>query len=510
MVTLWVSFVGVGQQRMMLFFKDKASSNAHVEFSERSLNRRSNQEIVVNELDRNVNTNYLNRLNEYGTVVSVSRWLNGVVFETKLSEKEVLKTFDFVKEVRGRMSIPHSVPASISKSFNYGAAWNQVNQINVDCLHQDGAAGEGVYLAVIDAGFVSMDTLPIFRKAYQDGRVLDTWNFVNPGLSVYGWHPHGTRVASCIFGNQSGGDGATESYVGTAPNIDVALYLTEDVGSETEIEEFYLVAALERCDSVGVDVANISLGYLNFDDPATSHVFGELDGKTTIAAKGINIAKSKGIAVVTSAGNTGPSHITTPCDADGGLCVGAVDESGEYASFSSVGPSVDGQVKPDVMARGASAMLINEGSGTIDAGNGTSFSSPIIAGSIACLRQVHPKVSVDELFNALRESGTQFQNPNEFMGYGIPDLCYAHLLLTRLEATRSIQVYPNPASESITVISNSDDKEMQLLDAFGKLVWSASNQSLITTIPTENLADGTYILKIYGAQNQISKVIVLH
>jgi subtilisin family serine protease len=228
--------------------------------------------------------------------------------------------------------------------------------------------------------------------------------------------------------------------------------LSEDVATETEIEEFNLVAALERCDSIGVDVVNISLGYFEYDDSTTSHVYADLDGLTTIAAIGVNVAATKGIFVASSAGNSGPSNISTPCDAIGTFCVGAVDEFDDLAFFSSVGPSADGRIKPDVAARGQGAWLIGQ-SGVLGQGSGTSFSSPILAGATACLIQANPNRTVQEVMDAMRQSASQFSAPDEFKGYGIPDFCVAHEILSDdtgladFNETKLI-VYPVPTSHN--------------------------------------------------------------
>ena len=248
---------------------------------------------------------------------------------------------------------------------------------------------------------------------------------------------------------------ALDNYAGAAIDVSLALYVAEDVTSETEIEEFNVVLALERCDSAGVDLANISLGYFNFDDSTTSHVYADLDGQTTIAAMGVNTAFSKGIIVLTSAGNAGPSNISTPCDASDGFCVGAIDEFGDYASFSSVGPNAAGQVKPDVAAMGKDAWVIMA-SGDLSTGSGTSFSSPIMAGATACLIQANPTKTAGQIMDAIRESAHQFSAPDSLLGYGIPDFCVANDILNNSAVINEsvfdkLQVYPVPASEFIIV-----------------------------------------------------------
>ena len=349
-----------------------------------------------------------------------------------------------------RSNAKTTLNSSISVSDVTSSA-TQIEQLNLDCLHDLGYTGNSIYLAVIDAGFNNMDNINYFDSVYLESRVLDNYNFVNNTPFVYAFSGHGTAVSSCIVAEKAGMD----NYAGAAIDVSLALYVAEDVTSETEIEEFNVVLALERCDSAGVDLANISLGYFNFDDSTTSHVYADLDGQTTIAAMGVNTAFSKGIVVLTSAGNSGPSNISTPCDASDGLCVGAIDEFGDYASFSSVGPNAAGQVKPDVAAMGKDSWVIMA-SGDLSVGSGTSFSSPIMAGATACLIQANPTKTAGQIMEAIRESAHQFSAPDGLLGYGIPDFCVANDILNNSavineSAFGKLQVYPVPASEFIIV-----------------------------------------------------------
>lgn len=491
----------------MVFFDKKNAQETPIALTERAQERRKNQHIGWDAADQPVKEEYLHALEDVGTIVSVSRWLNGAVLETNLTEHEVVTRFPFVTEIRGTSPAPKPADAAPeAKSLEYGVAFEQVNQINADCLHAQDYTGSGIFLAIIDAGFARMDSVVYLSNVFSENRILDTKNFVHPGNNVYNSSGHGTMVASCMVGEKTGLD----PFAGTGVDVDLALYLTEDVTSETEIEEFYLVAALERCDSMGVDVVNISLGYFGFDDSTTSHAYADLDGETTVAAIGINVAASKGIAVVTSAGNSGPSNISTPCDAPGALCVGAVDEFGVIAPFSSLGPSADGRTKPDVAARGFGTWVSEFNTGTLQQGNGTSFSSPTMCGGVACLRQAHPTASVEELFDAIRESATQATNPDNFLGFGIPDLCYAHIILNQEELEKEVVIYPNPADDEVVISSNSLSKEMQLFDALGNCVWKDDDASLYTYIPASELASGTYLLVVSGAQDFQGKVVILH
>lgn len=503
-----------GQHKAILFLDNKSAAFSPSEqFSQRSIDRRIKQNISWDDNDKPVNPNYIEQLNQFGIVLNKSRWLNAVSYETNMSLEDLRNKFDFIISIREVGKDKQSVKKELelaTKLLDYGVGFEQVDQINVNCLHDLGFMGEGVYLAVIDAGFNSMDTIVYFDNVYNESRLLDTRNFVAGGTQVYNSSGHGTAVSSCIVGEK----GAPDQFAGTAVDVDLALHLTEDVGSETEIEEFNLVASLERCDTLGVDVANISLGYFDFDDPGTSHVYADLDGNTTVAAVGVNIAATKGIAVVMSAGNSGPSNIITPCDADNGLCVGAVDEFDQYAGFSSIGPSADGQVKPDIAARGLDAWVVSSGSGTLAQSSGTSFSSPIMAGAVACLRQAHPSASVSEIFDAIRQSASQALSPDEFLGFGIPDFCVAHSILTQaglqeIEALK-LSVFPNPVNDMLTINLESEEVEIiELVNLVGQVI-GTYKVSGKTIIDISTIAAGTYTLSIKGESGVSERLTIIH
>jgi len=452
---LFLSNVTYSQEKIIVFFKDKNADNQIQEFSERSKDRRKRNKVQPDMKDLVVNAEYLTLLAQDGELMGTSRWLNAVAFSSSLSGSELMAKHAFISKVTvvGKGSAQATIDKlnTGEKSLDYGMAATQINQLNLDCLHDLGYTGNGIYLAVIDAGFNNMDNINYFDSVYLESRVLDNYDFVNNTPFVYAFSGHGTAVSSCIVAEKDGLD----NYAGAAIDVNLALYVAEDVTSETEIEEFNVVLALERCDSVGADLANISLGYFNFDDSTTSHVYADLDGQTTIAAIGVNMAFSKGIVVLTSAGNAGPSTISTPCDASDGFCVGAIDEFGDYASFSSVGPNAAGQVKPDVAAMGKDAWVIMA-SGDLSTGSGTSFSSPIMAGATACLIQANPTKTAGQIMDAIRESAHQFSAPDSLLGYGIPDFCVANDILNNSagineSAFDNPKIYPVPSNDFIIV-----------------------------------------------------------
>lgn len=509
----------VAQQKMIVFLDAKSDQAvSYTQFSARSLERRLDRTVGFDEKDKPVQAEYLSSLKEDGTILNTSRWLNAVSYETFLSPEELMAKHAFITRIS---AVGNAKPSgrdkfeNFSKTLNYGEGFPQSDQIGLVCLHDMGYTGSGIYLGIIDAGFDGMDTISYFGSVYNESRVLDQYNFVAGNTSVYNSSSHGTSVASCIVGEKN----APNEFAGTAIDVDLALYLAEDVASETEIEEFNVVAALERCDSVGVDVVNISLGYFNFDDTLTSHVYADMDGKTTIAAMGVNVAASKGIAVVIAAGNDGPGTIATPCDADSCLCIGAVDFFSNYAFFSSVGPSADGQVKPDVAARGLDTWVVTN-AGDLTTGSGTSFATPVMAGATACLVQAYPNRSVDEIFTAIRMSASQFANPDNLLGYGIADMCAAYDLLidyTGVEelSANGLSVAPNPANESLVVKipGATEQTRIVLYNELGEIVLEGRPALSVGAawLDVHALRSGSYVVKVYGEQGvEHAKVIIQH
>lgn len=508
------------QDTLLVFFKDKGNAD-HIELSARAIQRRKKNNVQIDSRDRKVNQAYIDLMKTEGTVMNVSRWLNGLTLISNETPSQLLSEYAFIKNIRISKSITpvkglnKLEGGNEAKATNYGAAQDQIEQIDLDCLHNQGYNGSGVLVAVIDAGFRGMDTIPYFDSAYIENRVVDTYDIIGGTSDVYQYSNHGTMVSSCIIAEKLG---VVDGFSATAVDVDIALYISENAGSETIVEEFDLVVALERSDSIGADIANISLGYVDFDNPADNHPFSDMDGETTIAAQGVNTASSKGILVTVSAGNSGPSPISTPCDADSCLCIGAVDLMGWYVDFSSVGPSADNQVKPDIMARGEDAALIHPNGNQVF-GNGTSFSSPIIAGAMACLIEANPTSTVEELKLAIRQSGNVYNNPNSFTGYGVPSMCEAHDSLNSVANLLDINidefsVYPNPTNGFLVVEMQNELVEQvsfELLNMLGESVkideaQFVNNQFILNL---GSISNGVYVLKLSNGKHLASSVRII-
>lgn len=497
LISLFVVF-NANSFEYIVKLKDKKNADYPV-YSERALARRVKNNAPLTEKDKKVSPDYLSELSKIGTVITTSRWLNTVVLNSDLDIATIQNKFDFIEDITLVNSKPvdqHKLDFSFSKSINYGSAYEQNTQIGVDCLHDQGYTGTGVYLAILDAGFMGMDTISYFNTLYDESRIIDVHNFVSPS-TIYGSSEHGTAVASCIAAEKPG------VMVGTSFDVMLALYITEDVASETPVEEYNLVAGLERCDINGVDVASISLGYTSFDNPSDDHNYSDMDGNTTVAAQGVNAAVNAGIVVLAAAGNEGPSFISTPCDADSCLCIAAVDNMGNYAFFSSVGPSADGQVKPDVAARGQDTWVVI-GDGSLVQSNGTSFATPITSGATACLIQAHPNKTAMEIITAIRESGSQFSTPDEYIGYGISDFCTAKTTLSLNEIqNENWEVYPNPAISKIALTGVMSNTQVKIYSQLGEIVLISENVK--NEVDVSSLSSGVYLLKV---NRSIKKLII--
>ncbi|MEM7161669.1 MAG: S8/S53 family peptidase [Bacteroidota bacterium] len=504
----------IAQTDYIVFFNDKGefnSEDAKNSISERSLLKRKKKGLALDYHDQRMNQYYIDDLSHYGEIKKKSRWLNAVVLTSDYSMKEISK-LNFIRRVlapgenknhsRGKPLVPQQ------KNLEYGLAEPFIDQLNIGCMHDKGFLGEDIIIAVLDAGFRGMDTIPAFDSLYQDNRVIDVYDFVDNDQEVYEKSSHGTRVSSVIAANQEG-------YIAAAPQASLCLYITEDVSQEVNEEEFDLVLGLERADSVGADLVNISLSYFQFDSLQTDYSFDDLDGQTTISSIGVQIAADKGILVVTSAGNSGPSHISTPCDGDSVLCVGATNPQNELAGFSSLGPTADGRIKPDIAAMGSSINCIAP-DGSIGPCFGTSFSSPLACGMSALLVQAYPELGVNDILNGIRMSGHISQMPNNFFGYGIPDACLADSLLDQIlnnpipiESNRSrLDIYPNPAIEDLTIEFEDAFDQVEIFSLTGKrvLFLNEVNQKR-HSIQVSTLKRGMYIIRI---DNRLQKKLILH
>lgn len=532
-IFLLCSRVAVAQMPFTKFwigFTDKLAtpytlSQPEQYLSSKTIERRATYGIPVEETDLPVDPAYVQTVKETGaTVLYPSRWLNGVVITvpdsaTLLAVQElpfVINSRPVARVKPGRPSIVHkfnNVQASgkqteTDASFDdeyYGEAYNQLKMLNGDYLHSQGYRGQGMVIGIMDAGFTNADSMEVFQAHFENGQILGHKDFVDGDDDVFSYSSHGTHVFSITGGNLPG------TYVGAAPEAAFWLFRTEDAPTETAIEEYNWVAAAEFADSAGVDVLNTSLGYSIFDYPEMNHSFADMDGNTTVISRGADLAARKGMLVVCSAGNQGNKpwqYITAPADADSVLTVGAVDSIGQYASFSSKGPTADGQIKPNVAAQGARTAYVTPW-GTVEKGNGTSYSSPVICGLAACLWQANRDKNNMEIIDAIQQSASQHLAPDTLLGYGLPDFYTAMLMVSNSpvlqipEGTPS-NVFPNPFENDTNIYYYSYANEtitLQLVDLTGRV---------IATHQTEVRQDAPYCIRFSEWVNCPKGVYLLH
>ena len=441
--------------RYIIKLKDKGSNpfsltNPAQYLSQRAIDRRTRFNIAIDSTDLPVTPNYIDSIRLAGAVIilNTSKWLNQVAIKTTdAAALAKINSFSFVVSTAPIGSLLSTKPidkkldapsieivqsTAIQKqllsaeSYSYGYSNGQVKIHKGDFLHNHGFRGEGMIMAVLDAGFYHYLSLPTFDSMRANNQVLGTWDFVDNEASVNEDHTHGMECLSTIAANLPG------VFVGTAPKTSFYLYRTEDVYSEYPIEEQNWAAGLERADSLGVSISSTSLGYTEFDNATLDYTYSDMNGHTTISARAANFASKKGMLLIVAAGNEGTSawhYISTPADADSILAVGAVDTTGNIANFSSYGPSSDGDIKPAVAAVGLNAVVANPSTGLPMFGSGTSFACPNMAGLTTCLWQAFPEINNRGIINSMEASASKANNPDNRIGYGIPDMKKAFVIL---------------------------------------------------------------------------------
>lgn len=520
-----------------VFFKDKNgspySTSRPTEFlTQRAIDRRTKSGVAITQQDIPVVNAYLDSLKSVGAVVrNTSRWFNGATIT--VPDSNVLFAVNSLSCVKGIEAVAKlrlqpldtaekAAPRKLS-SFQdsiYGHGYTQIVQTHTNCLHNMGYRGEGVYIAVFDAGFPNLDANPAFEPLFREKRVVHMQDMVDGDNYPLKSSSHGSYVMSCLAANIPG------IMVGTAPDASYLLFRTEDVFSERLIEEFNWVAAAEIADSLGADVFSTSLGYTDLD-PVTGmpqHDRMKMDGNTAYITRGADFAASKGILVVNSAGNEGGNgwgYISAPSDGDSVLCVGATDSDGVYASFSGKGPYYNKRVKPNVAVIGAKIPLLDP-SGNPTYSNGTSFSCPVTAGIAACLVQCAPSKTNMQVIAAMQSSASQAKNPDSLLGNGIPNACAAYKILNNIPSTMGENAsdflfYPNPFSSSVRLLVNvieGGNGTLKLYGSDGKLVkyvsFTASNnkQLSVELNGLDALPNGVYLCRFELGRLKFTKQLV--
>ncbi|MFK7932136.1 MAG: S8 family serine peptidase [Saprospiraceae bacterium] len=430
-------------------FKDKSLTHFRLDrpqdfLSSRALQRRKRQQLQVTENDLPVSPIYIRQLEQKGIKVKhTSRWLNSALVIMDETEVKTIAAQPFVKSVtyfgknftkkklpdlsKSKRSIVRKVNKTTYLPNHYGFVEPQISMLNGDFLHQKGYRGDNILVAVMDGGFTNLDQMECFDNLHRRSGIKATYDVVDVDENVLESSTHGSKVLSVMAADTPG------LMVGTAPDADYICLKTEDVRGEYRSEEFYWIVGLEYADSIGVDVVNSSLGYATFTDASMNYSYADMDGRSTLASRCSDYAAAAGMIVVNAAGNSGDTdwkYVDTPADGRSVLSVGAVDIHNNRASFSSYGPTADGRVKPDIVALGRRIGVASVFTNNVNASNGTSYSAPLITGLVASLWQAFPQRKNYEIMDAVRQSGTQANQPDDEVGYGLPDFKRAYEILS--------------------------------------------------------------------------------
>ncbi len=518
--------------RYWVQFTDKDYSDYHLDrpeefLSMRSIQRRKDQNIPLGFNDLPVSRYYIDSLIYFGIpVVNTSRWFNSITTgDIDINQIDILLGLPFVRQIQhikpvitsGKTSLSGSQSLNSTEVYDYGFGSGQIALHHGEELHKMGYTGKGIHIAIIDAGFSNADMLPAFYHLWNNNRILGFRDFVEPGSNVFEAQGHGTSVLSVLASYSPG------VLVGAAPDASFWLLRSEDTETEYLVEEDNWISAAEFADSAGADVINTSLGYTTFDDTVQDHTYEDLDGNTTRISIAADIAASKGMLLVNSAGNWGNKdwkYISAPADADSILTVGAVEYSGIIAPFSSLGPSSDGRIKPNVCAVGWGTYMYFP-NGNLTQGNGTSLSSPVIAGLSACLWQANRQATNMQLVDAILQSSDRFGNPDTVYGHGIPDFYQANLILkanyrSNTDTTDDIHIFPNPFRyEAYLSFDSENDTEtvISVYNQTGSLIINvklpvSEGYNLILVDAFSGLSSGVYILSIQLDQRQTHQLII--
>lgn len=527
------SFSQVAENSYRLYLTDKNHNRFSVnnpdEFlTQKAIERRRKQGIDIHINDLPISNTYTDSLKKLGlNILSKSRWMNTVVVFT--NDKDLIDTITSISFIKSKQKIASKLSLNSTNNFlektnltippeidplNYGYATTQISLLNGHILHLNGYKGQGITIAVIDGGFYNVDQLPAFDSLFFNNQILGTRDFVDGDNQVFDASSHGMKVLSTMGGNIPG------ELVGTAPKANYWLLRSEETATEFSIEEDNWVAAAEFADSVGVDIITSSLGYTEFDDSTQNYSYSDMDGNTTFITRAADIAASKGILMLNSAGNLADDpwrYISAPADGDSVLTVGAVDEFASYAYFSGIGPTFDGRLKPNIAAMGYHT-AIQGIDGFVTVANGTSFSTPIVAGMAACLWQYFPELNNMEIFKKIEESAHQYSSPDYRIGYGIPDFGkaanFTGTSINESKETVTLKVYPNPFTNYINIELLTDHKYNLSLDLYNivgeKLIQKNilfPEFGIIKIKGLENIPAGIYMIKIKMGNQIIQQII---
>ena len=531
-----VAYSQIAPDRFWVQFTDKNNTPYSIDrpeefLSERSIQRRIKYGVALDEKDIPVNPSYIEAVENAGaTILNPSKWLNGVTIETNSeSVLNAIEKLPFVKKTRAlhdeplkqmiknesfmyEMNAESVVDMDVVRG-HYGKAQTQIELLNGIALHDMGYQGEGMWIGICDSGYEGADVHDIFQNMRDENRLLGTKDFVYKNGIVYSDDHHGTACLGLMAGYMPG------TYVGTAPKASYFLCRTENINSENIIEEYNWVSAAEYMDSIGIDMISTSLGYISFDNPEASHAYSDFDGKTCIITIGAEIASSRGILCVAAAGNEGDNdfpYVGGPGDGKNVLTVGGVKADGTRAGFSSIGPTYDGRIKPDVMSFAYAVTVASPGNNFYE-GNGTSFAAPSLAGMLACYWQARRDAPEGKIREIIKKSSNNYSSPNNEYGYGIPDFEKALDMLNLencdiFDEKPLFYVYPNPSNGMVNFNLNYDvNVIVQVFDMLGKVIYISDNHNGDMTELNaflSNLDEGVYMIKALGDKNIFTTKLV--
>lgn len=515
--------------RYVVYFSDKDNSPYSIDkpedyLSAKSIARRERQSISIDETDLPVNQHYIDSINILGVRVwYTSKWLNLALVQVPPSLADKLQEQSFVDSVAlvatgEKLTLSKSSfdwPTSFTVPTSNRTSDNQNDLLGIEPMHEAGFKGQNMTIALFDGGYEGTNLSSAFQHIFENEQLIDYHDYVSFGDNIFTYDDHGTSVFSTTGAYLEG------QYAGTAYAADYVLYVTEEKGSEFRIEEYNWLFAAERADSLGVDIINTSVGYsTGFSDESMDYEYDDLDGNSAVITTAANFAINKGMIVVSSAGNEGNDpwqYVTPPADGVNVLAVGAITPNQNLSSFSSIGPTPDGRIKPDVVAMGSQVTIVNS-AGNFSSGGGTSYSAPQIAGFAAALWQAKPESTNLEIVADIKASGDRASLPDNEFGYGLPNFDRALngtvLAISDIIAGK-VNVFPNPFSGDYVTIEvdkslGNVPVKIALLDAQGRRIKEETvipEKNKKIEYATGNIPRGAYILTFNG--QRINKMVKL-
>lgn len=511
-VFLLLSFFVFGQTELVfVYFKDKPNAstflaNPLTELTQKSIDRRTNLNLPLNETDAPVEPTYIQKIENLGfIVIDKSKWLNGVALQASSAQIMTLQEQTFVKNVETFVRNPGGKMKKVEKfktedssdasktNFNYGNSASQIDQINLRQLHVAGYTGTGVTIAVIDTGFPYVNTGSAFSRLRTNNHIKGGYNFVNKSTDIYNTslNSHGANCLGIIGGY------INNTFVGSAPDADFYLYASENASVEIPEEQIYWIEAAEEADRKGVDIITSSLGYTTFDDGRYDYTYADMNGTTTFISRGAKMASEKGIFVLIANGNEASNswhYLSAPADNNKVFSIGAVTSTGSSSYFSSYGPNSAGDIKPDACTRGSSTYYAYNNSSSY--GDGTSYATPLAAGGVACLLQALPFTkNRDDVKTKLRQTASLAPNHSDQQGYGILNFgsALSNLTLATNETSKSnFKIYPIPAKSDVNISTTEKIQNVGVYNSLGQFLFNSNT----TKINVEKLEKGIYFLKI--------------